>query len=42
MIAQPLVTVIVAVRNGERYLTDALQSIRGQTYRPIEILVVDG
>jgi len=38
----PLVSVIVAVRNGERFLAAALQSIQSQMYRPIEILVVDG
>ena len=38
----PLISVIVAVRNGERFLSQALQSIRDQTYRPLEILVVDG
>jgi glycosyltransferase involved in cell wall biosynthesis len=36
-----LVSCIVPVFNGERYLAEALQSIAGQTYRPIEILVVD-
>lgn len=42
MSERPLVSVIVIVRNGERFLAAALQSIRAQTYRPIEILVVDG
>ncbi len=39
---RPLVSVIVVVRNGARFLAAALQSIRDQTYRPLEILVVDG
>lgn len=39
---RPLVSVIVIVRNGERFLAEALQSIRAQSYRPLEILVVDG
>lgn len=35
-------SVIVAVRNGERYLASALRSIREQNYESLEILVVDG
>jgi len=38
----PLVSCIVIVKNGERYLHSALQSILQQDYRPIEIIVVDG
>jgi glycosyl transferase family 2 len=37
----PLVTCIVPVFNGERYLGEALDSILGQTHRAIEIIVVD-
>jgi glycosyltransferase involved in cell wall biosynthesis len=40
--SKPLVSVIVAVRNGERYLADALQSIFAQDYHPFEVIVVDG
>ena len=36
------VTVVVAVRNGARYLPEALASLRAQTTLPAEILVVDG
>lgn len=36
------VSVVVVVRNGERYLADAIRSIQAQSYRPCEILVVDG
>ena len=38
----PLVSVVVAVRNGERFLAQALSSIVEGSYRPLEILVVDG
>lgn len=37
----PLVSCIVPVFNGERYLAEALDSILAQQYRPIEIVVVD-
>ena len=36
---QPLISCIVPVFNGERYLTEALESILKQTYRPLEIIV---
>jgi glycosyltransferase involved in cell wall biosynthesis len=38
----PLVTTVIAVRNGERFLAGAIESVLAQTYRPLEILVVDG
>jgi len=37
----PLVSVIIPVYNGARFLADAVDSVRRQDYRPIEILVVD-
>jgi len=37
----PLISVIVPVYNGERYLAEALQSIENQTYSRIEIIAVD-
>lgn len=37
----PLVSCIVPVFNGAAYLQEALTSIRAQTYRSLEILVVD-
>lgn len=37
----PLVSVVVPVYNGERFLAAALESILAQDYRPIEIIVVD-
>ena len=36
-----LISCIVPVFNGERYLSEALDSIFAQTYRPLEIIVVD-
>ncbi len=41
MMTPPLVSCIVPVFNGERYLKEALESIRAQTYRPLEIIVAD-
>ena len=36
-----LISCIVPVFNGERYLREALGSIFAQTYRPLEIIVAD-
>ena len=41
MVTPPLISCVVPVFNGERFLTEALESIFAQTYRPIEVLVVD-
>lgn len=41
MSQQPLISVIVPVYNVERYLDQCMQSIVGQTYSNLEILVVD-
>ena len=38
---RPLVSVVVPVYNGERYLASALKSILEQDYRPLEVIVVD-
>jgi glycosyltransferase involved in cell wall biosynthesis len=37
-----LVSVIMAVRNGERFIAQALESVVSQTYGDWEIVVVDG
>ncbi len=37
----PLVSVVIPNYNGAEYLEDCLRSLLGQTYKPIEILVVD-
>jgi len=38
----PLVSVIIAVKNGERFLASAINSVLEEDYRPIEMIVVDG
>ena len=37
----PLVSVLVPIFNVERYLERCLDSVRGQTLRDIEIILVD-
>ena len=37
----PLVSVIVTVENGERFLRAALDSVFAQDYQPLDIIVVD-
>lgn len=39
--ANPLVSVVVPVYNGGRFLREALANIRAQNYDPLEIVVVD-
>jgi glycosyltransferase involved in cell wall biosynthesis len=39
--ADPLVSVVVPVRDGDRHLDEALQSIAEQTFAPFEVVVVD-
>lgn len=38
---QPCISVIIPVRNGERYLGAAIESVLAQHYRPLEVLVVN-
>jgi glycosyltransferase involved in cell wall biosynthesis len=40
--SNPLVSVIIVVKNGELYLNRAIESVIAQTYKPYEIIVVDG
>lgn len=37
----PLVSVVIPVFNGERYLLAALESVACQTFAPLEVIVVD-
>lgn len=38
---QPLVSVVIPVYNGERFLAEAVASVRAQNYAPLEIIIVD-
>jgi len=38
---KPLVSCIIPVFNGARFLADAVDSVERQTYAPIEIIIVD-
>src|SRR4051812_31179197 len=40
--SNPSVSVIIAVKNGERFLRDCLESVLAQTFQPVEIIVIDG
>lgn len=41
MLARPLVTIGIPVKNGSNYLEEAIYSALAQSYKPIEIIVVD-
>jgi glycosyltransferase involved in cell wall biosynthesis len=40
-VTTPLVTVIVVVFNGERFLRSALESLYAQDYEPFEVVLID-
>jgi glycosyltransferase involved in cell wall biosynthesis len=39
---RPLASIIMAVKDGERFLPAAIASVLEQDYRPFEIIVIDG
>lgn len=41
MTESPLITCIVPVYNGERFVAETVESMLSQTYRPIEVIVVN-
>jgi glycosyltransferase involved in cell wall biosynthesis len=40
-VPNPIVSVVIAVHNGERFLRPCIESVLAQDYRPLECLVVD-
>jgi glycosyltransferase involved in cell wall biosynthesis len=38
---RPLISVMIGVYNAEPYLAEAIESVFAQTYRPLELIVVD-
>ena len=38
----PVVTVVTVVRNGETFLERTIQSVIGQTYDAVELIIIDG
>jgi glycosyltransferase involved in cell wall biosynthesis len=40
-IERPLVSVVIPVSNGERFVLEAIESVRRQGHQPLEIVVVD-
>lgn len=41
LVTRPLISVIIPIHNGERYLAEAIDSVLAQTYSPLEIIAVD-
>jgi glycosyltransferase involved in cell wall biosynthesis len=40
-VKRPLISVMIGVYNAERYLAEAIDSVFAQSYRPLELIVVD-
>lgn len=38
---RPLVSVVIPVHNGERFVAEAVEAVLGQDHEPIELIVVD-
>ncbi|MCR4717369.1 MAG: glycosyltransferase family 2 protein [Lachnospiraceae bacterium] len=38
---KPVATILMATYNGEKYVIDQIKSLLDQTYRPLEIIVID-
>lgn len=39
---KPLISIIIAVYNGEKYLAGAIESINKQTFKNTELIIIDG
>lgn len=39
---RPLVSIILPVKNGERFLAEGISSVLSQDYHPLELIVIDG
>lgn len=38
---KPLVSIIIPIFNVEKYICDCLNSVVSQTYRPLDVILVD-